>query len=170
MPNAGNYELERWIKAMTQGDRDALARFYRATSSDVYAYALSIVKNPYDAQDVMHDSYVSIWSSAERYTPQGKPMAWIMTVVKNQALGVLRRQKRYVSQDDTPVRSQASDPETSAILRLCMERLTDQERQIVVLHAVVGMKHRHIAELLGIPQSTVLSKYRRSLQKLREQL
>ena len=46
--------------------------------------------------------------------------------------------------------------------------LSDEERQIAVLHAVSGMKFREIAELLGLPLSTVLSKYHRSMKRLRD--
>ena len=42
------------------------------------------------------------------------------------------------------------------------------ERQVVTLHAVTGWKHKEIAALLDLPLSTVLSKYRRALQKLRD--
>ena len=51
---------------------------------------------------------------------------------------------------------------TQAILA----QLTQDEREIVVLHVVTGLKHREIAELLEMPLPTVLSKYRRSLKKL----
>ena len=49
-----------------------------------------------------------------------------------------------------------------------MEALNDDERQIIMLHAVCGFKHREIAELLNKPLSTVLSKYRRGLKKLKD--
>ena len=45
-----------------------------------------------------------------------------------------------------------------------------EERQIVLLHAVAGLKHREIAQLLELPLSTVLSKYHRGLKKLRAQM
>lgn len=61
-------------------------------------------------------------------------------------------------------------PEDRLVLTQCMKQLTDQERQIVMLHAVAGFKHREIAELLELPLSTVLSKYRRALKKLRHSL
>ena len=47
-----------------------------------------------------------------------------------------------------------------------MAALTDEERQVVMLHAVTGLKHREIAQLLELPLATVLSKYRRALKKL----
>ena len=46
-------------------------------------------------------------------------------------------------------------------------KLNEQERQILMLHAVTGLKHREIAEIMGIPLATVLSKYARSLKKLK---
>lgn len=48
-----------------------------------------------------------------------------------------------------------------------MTGLSDQERQVVLLHAVTGLKHREIAALLELPLPTVLSKYSRALKKLR---
>jgi RNA polymerase sigma-70 factor (ECF subfamily) len=51
-----------------------------------------------------------------------------------------------------------------------LELLSEEDRQIIVLHAVSGMKHREIAQIMHLPVSTVLSKYRRSLQKLRTAL
>lgn len=51
-----------------------------------------------------------------------------------------------------------------------LQTLAEDERQIVVLHTVSGLKHREIAEFLKMPLSTVLSKYNRSLKKLNEKL
>ena len=56
------------------------------------------------------------------------------------------------------------------VLREAMRILSAEERQIVLLHAVSGLKHREIADDLGMPLATVLSKYRRALAKLRKRL
>ena len=48
-----------------------------------------------------------------------------------------------------------------------MRILSDDEQQIVMLHAVSGMKHRETAQLLDMPTATVLSKYSRAIKKLR---
>ena len=53
------------------------------------------------------------------------------------------------------------------LLDECMKRLSDEERMIIVQHAVIGFKHQEIADDLDLPLSTVLSKYRRALMKLR---
>ena len=53
------------------------------------------------------------------------------------------------------------------MVRACMEQLRDDERKVLLLHAVAGFRHREIAEFLDLPLSTVLSKYTRASKKLR---
>lgn len=169
MVSASSLELDYWLRRIVRGDRDALEELYKATSSAVYAYALSIVKNSTDAQDVTSDTFISIWHKADGYLSHGKPLAWIITIARNHALMLLRQQRRYIPLQPYHM-DKVIDPEDSAMLKLCMEQLTDEERQIVVLHVTVGMTHRQIAQIMGLNISTVLSKYRRSLQKLRQNM
>ena len=56
------------------------------------------------------------------------------------------------------------------VLGEAIKILGGEERQIVVLHDISGMKHREIADIMQIPLSTVLSKYRRALSKLRKHI
>lgn len=53
-------------------------------------------------------------------------------------------------------------------LRALLESLGEEERQIVTLHALTGLKHREVAALLGLPLATVLSKYNRALKKMQQ--
>lgn len=64
---------------------------------------------------------------------------------------------------DTP----AVTTEDRLVLESMLAFLTDEERQIVTLHALTGLKHREIAALLELPLPTVLSKYNRALKKLK---
>ena len=61
-------------------------------------------------------------------------------------------------------------PEERELLQTALAALEEQERRIVVLHAVTGLKHREIAQLLELPLATVLSKYHRALKKLKVRL
>lgn len=165
-------ELERLLTDIAGGDRDALAALYSRTRAAVYGHALSVVKNAHDAQDVTQDTYVRVWESAPMYRPQGSPMAWILTVTRNLALMKLRRDSRQITLDEEewvaiPAEAPTVTPEDRHLLQSGLASLSDGERQIVILHAVTGLKHREIAELLELPLATVLSKYRRALKKLR---
>lgn len=164
--------LDEYIAATAEGDMEAFAQLYKATSSAVYAYAFSVLKNSHDAEDVLHDSYLNLYSAADSYESSGKPMAWLMTIAKNLCLRTLQQRRRssQLPQEDWEPYLE-SKSELSADDRLtvsaCMRQLQEQERKILILHAIAGFKHREIAEFLDIPLATVLSKYARASKKLK---
>lgn len=163
--------LDQCIARIAGGDQEALAELYDRTRPAVYGFALSILKNVHDAEDVLHDAYLQVWHAAGQYRSQGKPRAWLMTIVRNLSLSRLREQNRTesLSQEDWQDRF-ASVPavteEDRLTLGALLAALGDQERQIVTLHALGGLKHREIAAMLALPLPTVLSKYSRALKKL----
>lgn len=168
-------ELEKLLSGVASGDREALAQLYRRTRTAVYGLALSYVKNACDAQDITQDTFVRVWDSASQYSPKGSPMGWILTVAKNLALMKLRQGSRQDHLDEEewdaiPAQSPDVTPEDRQVLQEAMAALSHEERQVVMLHAVTGLKHREIAQLLELPLATVLSKYHRALKKLRIQL
>lgn len=168
----GQKVLEQYLLQMADGDRDALAQLYRRTHAAVYAVALSMVKNAHDAQEIAQDTFVRIWECAPQYRPKGSPMAWILTVARNLARMQLRQNARLTGLseqewDAIPADSPGVTPEDRMLLQQAMAQLSDEERQVVMLHALTGLKHREIADLLEIPLATVLSKYHRAMKKLR---
>ena len=167
-----NGELEALIGGIAAGSREDLAELYRRTRAAVYGLALSYLKNGAEAEDVAQDTFVKVWAAAPSYRPQGKPMAWLLTITRNLALGRLRTAARIqdLSEAQWSAFSIESDTLTAddrTVLAAALGRLSDEERHIVVLHAVCGLKHREIAQFLGLALPTVLSKYHRSLKKLK---
>ena len=168
-------ELEDLLLGVAAGDREALSGFYARTRTAVYGLALSYLRSGHDAEDVTQDTYIRVWNSAEGYRPQGKPMAWLLTITKNLSLMRLRERDKVVElpQEDwntLAIGSPAVTAEDRQVLTAALTALTDQERRIVLLHAVTGLKHREIAQILELPLATVLSKYHRALKKLRNRL
>ena len=135
---------------------------------------MSILRNKHDAEDVMHDAFIRIYSSAVTYRPSGNPMAWILTIVRNLCLNKIRAGKvceDLSEYDDLAGSSNDSeDMLDRMVLETAMSVLDAEERQIVVLHALTGFKHREIAEILDLPTGTVLSKYNRALKKMRKEM
>ena len=152
--------LEPLMARLAGGDQEALAELYHRTRTSVYGLALSYLKNQHDAEDVTQDAFVRAWENAHQYRPQGTPLAWLLTIARNLALMKLRERGR----------TQDMAVEDRQVLDAALTALADDERQIVLLHAVTGWKHREIAGLLELPLSTVLSKYRRALLKLKTKL
>ena len=98
-------------------------------------------------------------------------MAWLMTIARNEALQLLRERRRTVAMTPEDWQEQFSDrpdfsQEDLLTLRALLETLSEEERQIVSLHALGGLKHREIAAMLDHALPTVLSKYHRAMKKL----
>lgn len=160
---------------IAEDDKSAFESLYRQTDKAVYGFILSILKNPHDAEDVMQDTYLRIRVAAHLYNAQGKPLAWIFTIARNLSFMKLRSEKRnsYSNYEDLENKVQFAsvmDSEDRIVLEAAFGILDAEERQIVVLHGITGLKHREIGEILHLPLSTVLSKYKRSLNKLRKYL
>ena len=165
-------ELDRLLLQVGRGDRDAFARLYVQTRGAVYALALSLLHDAHEAQDVAQDAFIKVWESAPSYRPQGSPMAWLLTIARNLSRSRLRQSGRQAELDEEewnslPEENPEISPEDRAVLQEALAQLEAEERRIVLLHAVTGLKHREIAALLERPLSTVLSKYHRGLKKLR---
>lgn len=165
---------ERLLPLVGQGDSEAFEVLYRSTEKAVYALALSILKNPHDAEDIVQETYLKVRAAAHLYVPQGKPLAWLFTITKNLCRDLLRGQSRTEAapdgaEDDLRF-SYVSDPTDRLVLEAALKALGEEERQVVLLHAASGLKHREIARDLGLPLSTVLSRYSRALKKLQRYL
>ena len=169
-----NEKIEYLLSRIANEDADAVGELYDLVKDDVYAYALSKLRNSEDAEDVLHDTFVRIYRYASRYTPEGKPMAWIVTIAMNIAKRHRELKSRHISYDETIGEADAAaesfeaDAVKSDFVRRLLQSLNEDEREIVVLHAVSGFKHREIAVMLHKSLGTVLSKYNRAIKKLRD--
>lgn len=162
--------LDQYIFSIARGDRSSLGALYEATKAAIYGFALSIVKNQVDAEDILQDVYVKIYAGAQSYKSKGKPMAWMLTITRNLALMKIRDQKKALlmsSEEMSNIHQPTVTDEDRMVLQAILGELKDEERYIVVLHSLTGLKHREIATLLELPISTVLSKYNRAIKKLR---
>lgn len=157
---------------IAEGDMQALETLYYQTYQAVYGFILSILKNQYDAEDILQETFIKIKTGAHLYKPQGKPLAWIFTIARNLSYMKIRKDKNtqtspYEELENMLDFSAVEDKENKLLLEAAFSILGDEERQIIILHANTGMKHREIAALVKLPLSTVLSKYNRGLKKLR---
>ena len=169
---------EQLLRQVGMGDAEAFQQLYQSTDRTVYSFILSILKNPQDAEEVMQETYLKVWTSAAAYQSQGKPLAWMFTIARNLCYMKFRDQKHQADMglDDLNVEEVGEfclplEQMTDAIvLKAALSILKEDERQIVLLHASAGLKHREVAADLGLPLATVLSKYNRAMKKLQQYL
>lgn len=162
---------EEHIERMSRGDVSAMGELYELIKTDVYAYALSKTASKDDAEDIVHDTFVQVWRNATLYKPLGKPLAWVFTIEMNLIRREFNKKQRIVPLEEAiELEADGGDFSEKVIdnefLRQILTVLNEEEREVISLHIVSGLKHREIARIFGKPLSTVLSRYNRAIKKL----
>ena len=128
---------------ISNGDKDAFYQLYQETSTAVFGFLLSIVQSKEDAEDLLQETYIKVRINAHLYKEQGKPLAWIFTIARNLAFMKLRERKRSSLQeieelDLISTFSEVENVEDRIVLKAAFQVLDQEEREIVILHAVSG--------------------------------
>ncbi|MEA5012582.1 MAG: RNA polymerase sigma factor [Angelakisella sp.] len=168
-------ELETWLLAYQQGNEAAFEQIYRSTASQVYGYLLSLTRDRASSEDLMQETYLRIRGGISGYVPHGKPLAWIFTISRNLAMvqfrqAALAARRQSASMDELTAADWVEDAADGIVLRNVLKTLDACDRQIVMLHAVGGLRHREIAKLMEMPLGTILWRYQRAIKNLQQQL
>lgn len=167
----GIEEINKIMTRLTEGDESAFAELYQATAKGVYSFLSVFTGDCFLAEDITQETFIKVKLGIAKYRKGSNPMAWILTIAKNTALNVIVKRNRESELKEESIISDGM-MEKSVIERGLVEeglkQLNNEEKQIVVLYAVSGLKHREIAALLNKPLGSVLWSYRNSLKKLQK--
>ncbi len=167
------YIDKKLLERICQGDQDAFRELYELSYSPLYAFLLSYTLNAEDAQDLLQDTFVQVFNNCHLYREQGNPMAWMMTIAKNLFLMKYRKERiQNVNYEDVEYQlgfEDMTNVENRVILEKMFEMLTLDDRNIIIMHDVSGLKHREIAEMTGMPLGTVITRYNRGIRKLQKE-
>ena len=171
------------LQACARGDRQALEALYRHESRYLLGVALRIVRQRQQAEDVLHDAFMAIWTKAASFDATlGSGRGWIYSVTRNLALNSVRNGARQVSVDEETAEaldaqvSLENHPVTDAFelrasmgkLNECLSRLEPARRNCLLYAYVDGCSHGEIAERTQTPLGTVKAWIKRSMGSLRE--
>ncbi len=180
MPPPGNLPLTELIAATARGDRPAFAALYAATSPQLFAVALRIMRRRDRAEEVLQDAFVSIWKRARDYdAAKGSALTWMASIVRHRAIDMLRRERATVGLDDAPGAEAWADPgpdpfEATATnaearrVRDCLDTLEGKQREAILLAYYEGLTQEELAGRLAAPLGTVKSWVRRGLLRLKD--
>jgi len=158
----------------------ALDDLYRRHGSEVYRYALAVLGNHADAEDVTQTTFLNAYRSLEQGVRPRKPSNWLLTIASNAIKQRFRQEQarpREVELDREPAGRRAEDEDdgpTVGELLAALSRIPPQQRQAIVLREFEGRSYKEIAEIIGVTTSaleTLLFRARRSLtEELEHQL
>jgi RNA polymerase sigma factor (sigma-70 family) len=176
-------QLIALLERVGHQDHAALKALYDLCASKLYGLALRVVRNPEWAEDVLQESFITIWRVAGDYrTTLSPPMAWMGVIVRSRGLDLLRRraaERSHLTQDldDTIADTLAGDspnPMDTALaseqawaLHQCLSQLENRQREVVSLAYARDLSHSQLAQQLNVPLGTVKTWIRRGLDQLR---
>lgn len=168
--------LEKALLKLQEGDTNALATIYDLTNKGVFTFILPIVKDYAIAEDVMEQTYITVYEKIGLYKEKTNGRNWILTIAKNLAINEFNKSKKIVDYD---YNEEGLMPEglynldenlETPTIKLANEILDETEFKILIMYAVGDYKHREIAEMLHLPLGTVTWKYKHALEKIRTEL
>lgn len=183
-PAADHFDYDTALAACAVRDVVALRRLYEHAAPYLLGVAMRIVRDRATAEDVLHDAFVKVWNHAHTFDPaRGAARGWLFSLVRHQALNVVRDRLRLVLPDEEMAQAIENDTALAAAaggahagetrvmmsrLSICLDELDTPKRDSILYAYVDGCSHGEIAARLGAPLGSVKAWVRRGLQTLKE--
>jgi RNA polymerase sigma-70 factor (ECF subfamily) len=177
-------EKESAAERKKRFERDALQYM-----NQLYAAAMRYTKNPEDAQDLVQDTYAKAYTSFHQFEPGTNLKAWLYRVLTTTFINTYRKDQRRPQTSDSELEdwqiaeasSHTSDQGKStedvvlenlpdSDIKKALAEIPEEFRMAVFLADVEGFSYKEIAEIVGVPAGTVMSRLHRGRKQLREKL
>jgi RNA polymerase sigma-70 factor (ECF subfamily) len=174
------------VRRMATGDQTAMAELYDRFSGPLYAVALRILGDASEAEDVLHDAFISLWEKAATFeSSRGTAFSWAIALTRNRAIDRLRQRRRRAeilrdsAPEDFDLHTRTADPgadsraqlgDQAQAVRAAVAALPTDQQRALELAFFGGLTQQEIAIRLQEPLGTVKARIRRGLLKLRDLL
>jgi RNA polymerase sigma factor, sigma-70 family len=159
-------------------ERMSFETVYENYYDRVYTYVYSILQNKEDSEDVVSDTFITAYSSYDKYdSEKASVITWITRIAHNKAVNHVRsysyRNRNELSDNDEmegPGSDFTESVENNLIIEKLYEQLSEEEREFLNMRYTLGLRDSEVAEVLGINPKAVNKRYQRLLAKCRELL
>ncbi len=160
--------IKKTVQRAMAGDRAAFGELYEVYALDLYRFALSICKNPEDAQDCVQETALAVFKSIASLKNPEKFKAYLFTSLSNNCKNKMAKAQPKIEFYDTGYTD--SEIEFSIPVREALDKLDELSREILMLSVVGGFRSHEIGKMLKIPPATVRTRQKRAIEKMREEL
>lgn len=170
-------QINELVTLAKSGNADAFGELYELYYKEMYCYACYVTGNEVLAQDAVSDAVVSAFQQIKSLKNAKAFKGWLFKILcaackRHYTENEKKKTLVYLDDENGGYEEPAGfeSVELSVELRRALEDLSCEEREIVLLSVLGNYKSHEIASILDCPSSTVRSKLKRSLKKLRESL
>jgi len=161
------------VKKAKDRDITAFSELYSIYSEDMYRFALYMLNSKEDAEDAVQDTVILAFKSIGNLRDDSLFKAWLFKILSNQCKTLLKKNKKnpdLLSEDDYIfLIEDESVPSSFNSIELieALKSLTPPDAQIILLSIIGGFKSEELSKIYNISPSTIRSKQKRALEKLR---
>lgn len=186
--NASREADRELLEAVLKGDGTAYRGLVEKYQGRVYAMVYGMLRNREDARDVTQEAFVKAYRNLDSFRLESSFYTWIYRIAMNLAIDFTRKRKRRETSgfdeniaardedgdiaeahhEDGPGR-QLERKQLFARIMGAMQQLPEDQRQVILLRELEGLQYKEIADIMEIPEGTVMSRLfyaRKKLQKL----
>lgn len=177
MSNAPALDEQGLIERTRSGDKSAFGELVRRHQSGVVNVVYHMCGDAALAEDAAQEAFLKAWLRIDSYRPVSAFRNWLYRIAVNSARDTLRRQRETVDIDNVSLRGNTPDPAAAVVrqeqadrVRAAIRALPPASREVIVLREYQGLSYREIADVLDIPQGTVMSRLNYARNRLRDSL
>jgi RNA polymerase sigma-70 factor, ECF subfamily len=157
---------------LARGDEAAFAELYDACADRLHGYLIARLGSRDRAADVVQETFLRAVGARRRFAKVDNPIAYLFQIARNEAIRFMSREQRR----EPPALSAAElftidsshlNREQAELASAALNRIAPDDRELVELKIFAGLTFREIADVTGLPQATVATRYRRALEQLR---
>lgn len=148
-------------------DRNEFASRVVAQTDRMYRIAYVLLRNPEDCRDAMQETALKAWEKRRSLREEQYFATWLTRILINECHSIQRRRRRLVALEEV---AEPSAPPHDPVLSIALQRLPEQLRLPLTLHALEGMTYEEVARTLRLPRSTIIGRIQRARNELRKSL
>lgn len=162
------------VQKAKQGDAHAFSSLYELYKDDMYRFALYMMKKPTDAEDAVQEALLSAWQSLKSLRECELFKSWLFKILSNKCKTALIKNGKNPEAVDVEGAEYLCASDDTGIgflgceLSQALSSLTPPDGQIVLLSVIGGFKSYELSVIFDMPPSTVRSRQKRALEKLRK--
>ena len=166
-------DISGLVRKIREGDNEAFAALYEETRRSVYYTAYSVCRDKYAAETIMQDAFVKFYENIGSVDAKHNPYAYLLTISRNLALNLVKREKSRVTVEPEKVdyvKNDSTLARDDGLTEFAARVLTEREFRVLMLCAVHKYKRHEVGKMLDMPTATVTWTYNKAISKLKKKL
>lgn len=171
---------EQLMQEIKAGNMLAFDELYRKYFDRIYRFAISLVKLPEEAENIVQDAFLKLWVNRDRVDKGSSVRYYVFTITYHAAISVIRKKLKESDYISELIRQPDTNPDDASVeleynelelkLNTAIDKLPARQKEVYLLHRTEGLKYSEIADRLNLSVNTVENHMARAIRTIRKSM